>query len=165
MSRPYDRSRALRFYGRALTGGEIGCYLSHIGCARRFLASGAAFGLEIEDDVAARRGSVEVVHQLIDWLKSHPEIAWDVINLGKAPKKFRTPLVSLADRTLFHAYYFPTSAFALLWSRDGATRFLAVAEQIYAPVDHILAQMVRRDRARAGDAAAALYVFGHRQRH
>ncbi len=39
--RDYDEAHAVRYMGRKLKGGELGCYYSHLDCARRFLASDA----------------------------------------------------------------------------------------------------------------------------
>jgi len=43
----YDSTAALKYMGRDLNGGEIGCYFSHI----RALETGAPYGLVLEDDM------------------------------------------------------------------------------------------------------------------
>ena len=47
----YDPQECRRRFGRHLSGGEVGCYQSHLAAARRFLASDARFGLVLEDDL------------------------------------------------------------------------------------------------------------------
>jgi glycosyl transferase, family 25 len=134
----YDPARAMRFFGRPLTGGEVGCFKSHINCAHRFLASDADFALVLEDDVALRTDAATTLGRLVDWLATGNVPPFDLINMGRAQGPFARPLTQVADRQLCHAFYFPTTTTALMWSRPGAERFLAAADAIYAPVDHFL---------------------------
>ena len=46
----FSRRQYERRHGKRPTPCEIGCYLSHMGALRRFLDSGAEFGLILEDD-------------------------------------------------------------------------------------------------------------------
>ena len=47
----YDEIAALSYMGRTLKGGELGCYFSHLDCARRFLAFDADYVVVLEDDM------------------------------------------------------------------------------------------------------------------
>ncbi|MCG6112354.1 MAG: glycosyltransferase family 25 protein [Paracoccus sp.] len=50
---PEFDERAYRLlHGRRTTSPEVGCYLSHVACARAFLDSGADLALILEDDVS-----------------------------------------------------------------------------------------------------------------
>jgi len=136
----YDHSASLRAYGRAMQGGEIGCYLSHLDCLKRFLADGSDFGLVVEDDILISEQAIPIFNDLVAWLGAHRETNWDVINLVNPAKKFYTKLHGFADpcsteRVLCRAHYFPISTAALLWSRRGAARFLEELEVIEMPVD------------------------------
>lgn len=141
----YDGRQARRFYGRPLTGGEIGCWLSHIDCARAFLASGAAFGLVLEDDVAATPASGRGLEALLDWAGEHDR--WHMANLGRAARHLCRDVAMLgSDHVLVRAFMPPTTTTAILWSRAGAAAFLHDYGTICAPLDHFL----RRWLARSG---------------
>ena len=84
----YDRAGALAKSGRTLSAGEIGCYLSHVDCARRFLASGADHALVLEDDFHADADLPAFLQALAAHLG--PRADWDVVNLGNAAKRFAT---------------------------------------------------------------------------
>src|SRR5690348_4758531 len=51
VSRITDMQRARRYLGRALTGAEIGCALSHVHAYRRILDQNLPAALILEDDV------------------------------------------------------------------------------------------------------------------
>ena len=137
----YDASRALRFYGRELTSGEIGCYLSHLHCVERFLQSDETYCLVLEDDMSAPENLALILNQLVGSLEKQDGLAWDVINLGKAAHNFRTGLSFIDGYQLFHAHYFPVTTTALLWSRQGAQSFWDTRDAIFAPVDHFLRRL------------------------
>jgi len=73
-------------HGRRRTPPEIGCYLSHVVCARKFLESGADFALILEDDVAFKDDFM----QTLDAAASHPG-DWDLLRLTTVSngRKFR----------------------------------------------------------------------------
>lgn len=134
----YDRTRAIRLYGRPLTGGEVGCYMSHLNCAERFLQTDAQFGLVMEDDLAITPDTAKAFPQLAEWLHAKGPTTWDLVNLCREPRRFFAPLTNVGSCTLCHAFYFPTTTTALLWSRAGAARFLETRAEIFMPVDHFL---------------------------
>lgn len=133
----YDAERTRRWMGRRLSGGEIGCYLSHIACAERFLDSGAEYGLSLEDDLLLKPAFLPVLEETLTWLEAH-QPDWHMVNLGRAVKRHGTPVLHLAGTTLMRAHHFPDTTTAILWSRTGAEAFLAQAGAIFAPVDHAL---------------------------
>jgi glycosyl transferase family 25 len=137
----YDAKAALFYMGRPLRGGEIGCYLSHLDCARRFLASDAQHALVLEDDMQLAPGAMDSLSQILLWLSTRP-IAWDVINIGANRLKYTTPWANFpgpgGGTTLLKAHYFPMTTTAIIWSRQGAADFVAGHRAIYAPVDNFL---------------------------
>ena len=148
-----DSNRALHFMGRPIRGGEIGCYESHLTAARRFLASGARFGLVLEDDFRFLPGAWPQITQLTDWAKTHPQ-DWDVINLGHNKHKIFSPVQQLVAEghatTITRAHYFPMTTSALLWSAAGARAFVERHDRIFAPVDNYLRHwQTRADRGLA----------------
>jgi glycosyl transferase family 25 len=137
----YDPAAARARFGRPLTGGEVGCFLSHLDGARRFLATGAPLGLVLEDDLACAPDAGARLDHLTARLTAMP--GWWVANLGEPVRRFGSDL----GDGLLQAHYFPVTTTAILWTRDGATAFLAQATRIDMPVDHWLRWwMGRHDR-------------------
>lgn len=137
----YDANAALSYMGRPMRGGEIGCYLSHLDCAKRFLASTAQHALVLEDDMQLASGAMETLSQMLNWLTQHKQ-TWDVINIGADRLKYITPLAGFSVATgkvvLLKAHYFPMTTTAIVWSRQGAEAFVTGHKAIYAPVDNFL---------------------------
>ncbi|NRP87790.1 hypothetical protein GFPCMMHI_03710 [Ensifer adhaerens] len=78
---------AFRFkHGRRRNPAEVGCYLSHIECARRLLASNSKFALILEDDLEFPDDFVE----LLDAALAQTE-KWDILRLSTVSdgRKFR----------------------------------------------------------------------------
>lgn len=134
-----DFARTWQYLGRPLSGGEVGCYLSHVECANRFLASNADVCLVMEDDIAFHLSSfMEVLKQGIQML---PE-GWDVINFGNQKNKIYSNIQHFqldgATVHLVKAHYFPMTTTGLCWSRSGAEAFIREAFPIFASVDRFL---------------------------
>ncbi|MEL6693125.1 MAG: glycosyltransferase family 25 protein, partial [Pseudomonadota bacterium] len=66
----YDHHRARGWFGRGLSGAELGCYFSHVACVRRFLQSDAAFGLVLEDDLALEPSAADILRSSLDFLET-----------------------------------------------------------------------------------------------
>ena len=133
----YDAAAARAYMGRPLRGGEIGCYYSHLDCARRFLDSGAEHGLVLEDDMQIVPDAAARLHEMLDWLQAQG-IGWDLVNIGANRMKYTTPLADFAGHRLVRAHYFPMTTTGILWSRPGARAFVEGHRTIFAPVDNFL---------------------------
>ncbi|ABL70841.1 glycosyltransferase family 25 protein [Paracoccus denitrificans] len=149
----YDPAGAMAYMGRPLRGGEIGCYLSHLDCARRFLDSGAEYGVVFEDDMQLKPGFAKGLRILSDWLDRHDR-DWDLINIGAGQHKIFTPVMGfeVAGRhhDLTRAHYFPMTTTGLIWSRQGAETFVSTHRRITAGVDnHFRHWLTRSDRGLA----------------
>ena len=139
----FDSARARKRYGRALSPGEMGCFLSHLGVVDTFLAGNAAHALVLEDDAAPGSDLAALVHELVSWLDSHRPGQWDVVNLGKAATGPASPAATLSGgQRLLVAHAFPLTTTALLWSREGALRFREAAQSPHAPVDQFLCDLL-----------------------
>lgn len=142
----YSEPRARAFFGRAMASGEVGCYLSHLRAAQAVLDSGAPYGLVLEDDFKAAPQSWQILAELTALLDTDPLPGWELLNLCRAPRLVTRPLGTLTrhggTHTLSRAYYFPVLATAILWSRAGATRFIAEYGQPVGPVDHVFRRMM-----------------------
>ena len=134
----YNHSNAVRFYGRGLTSGEIGCYLSHLACIERFLESDNEHCLVLEDDVVFPVDGAQTLKFLIEALQQSSASDWELVNLGRRAKVFRSKIGNAGGSAVFRAHYFPITTTALLWSRRGAEAFWATRDEISAPVDHFL---------------------------
>ena len=138
----YSENMARTTFGRTLTLGELGCFLSHIKCAEAFLKSGAKYGLVLEDDLKCETNLGRLLDALTDFLETEFEKQWHVINLGNNAMRFFSRCGTITDgpekSELCIAHFFPKLTTALLWSREGARCFLASCLPIYAPVDTFL---------------------------
>jgi glycosyl transferase family 25 len=75
---PEFDARAYRYlHGRRVIPAEVGCYLSHVECARRLLQSGATHALVLEDDVAFPPDFGRLLQDVL--LNSHD---WDILRLS-----------------------------------------------------------------------------------
>ena len=140
--REYNRKMARRQYGRPLSGGEVGCFLSHRACVERFLATKEPYALVLEDDLLMPEDFPQTLRLVLAWLDQSYGGKWDVINLGRTPKKYFREVQVFEPGgvpvTLCVACYFPLCTFALLWTREGAAAFLAASQTFAAPVDQFL---------------------------
>ncbi|WP_064710967.1 glycosyltransferase family 25 protein [Rhizobium bangladeshense] len=75
--RGFDEKSYLSRHGRRPNPFEIGCYLSHVECARRFLAGDAEFALVLEDDLDFDDDFAELLDAA---LRHHAH--WDVLRLS-----------------------------------------------------------------------------------
>ena len=138
----YDKVRTLRYMGRDLVGGELGCYMSHIKCAETFLVSDADIAIVIEDDMACNHNFAPTIIQAVQWLQSHGHADWQILNFGNQKMKLATALQPIASDSkgavLQHAHYFPMTTTGIVWSRSGAQAFLQATKQnrIFCPVDN-----------------------------
>lgn len=144
----YDAVRAERYMGRALVGGEIGCYRSHLDVVSRFLESDASYALVLEDDALPLCNPVKLLSQAIPRLDSvDPD--WLLINIGNNKQRITTSIstcnVDGHQCELVAAHYFPMTTSAIVWSRKGAVRFLGDHEKIFAPVDNFFRHWLTRE--------------------
>lgn len=130
----YDSQRAYQLMGRDLLGAEIGCYLSHLRCIERFLASDADYVIVLEDDLFLKSDLQKISQQVLVWLKSN-NLDWYTINLAANKRKISKSLYQLGNFNLLKAYYFPVLTLGLIWSRQGAERFYQDYQMISAPID------------------------------
>lgn len=136
----YDEERAIKYMGRRLYKGEIGCYLSHLKAVRAFLETDSEFGLIVEDDLVVPEGFKSFCLEVCDTARRRYP-GWQLVNLYRGAGR---PFSNLAELKLggeVHrfgvAHSFPASAVALIWSREGASEFIEKFSTIYAPVDQI----------------------------
>ena len=131
----YDPENALSYMGRELKGGELGCYFSHLDCARRLLKSNAEYAVVLEDDMQIKPDALKVIQQAVDWLKER-DLSWYLMHIASDKRKITTRLQRFAEYELLRAHYFPVTTTGLVWSRQGAQSFVSEHDTIFAPVDN-----------------------------
>jgi glycosyl transferase family 25 len=131
----YNDAEAQRILGRSLMNSELGCYLSHYGCAEKFLESDADYLVVLEDDIQVLPNFKHKLESLLNYLDQHKELDWYVVNMAAKKKKLAKDIVQMDHYNLWHAYYFPIRGVGLLWSRKGAEEFVKLGKQIHVPVD------------------------------
>jgi len=143
----YNRQKCLSYMGRELVGGEIGCYMSHLQCAEKFLASDADFAVILEDDFKTSQELKIKIEATIKFLENCTE-DWTLINIGNEKLKISTKLthieISGNCHELHRAHYFPMTTTGLLWNRDGAKNFINSATEIFSPIDNYFRHWLTR---------------------
>ena len=138
----YDEALAYKNFGRSLSLGEIGCYLSHVNAVDLFLQTDLEYCLVLEDDIKLHSEFNSVLPELIKFLNSNRKSNFDVVNLCNKPKKsynkFQTITANNSNFDLCRAHFFPVRTTAILWTRHGAEKFQASCQPIYSPIDQFL---------------------------
>ena len=128
----------MKALGRELSGGEIGCYKSHITALQKFLETDAEYGMVFEDDIEVNPLLLRDVKTLIEFFEER-SVKWHLVHLGAHASKLCRPVDragSFASGSqVLHAHYFPMVTSGLLWSRKGAQAFLAQRTYIYMSID------------------------------
>lgn len=130
----YDSKQAQQLMGRNLLGAEIGCYLSHLRCIEKFLASDADYLIVLEDDLVLKSDLKTISQKILSWLEEK-KINWYLINLAANKRKISKHLYKVDHFNLLKAYYFPVLTLGLIWSRQGAEYFHQDNQIINAPID------------------------------
>jgi glycosyl transferase family 25 len=89
----FDERGYLKRHGRLPNRGEIGCYMSHVECAGRLLASPFEHALILEDDL-------DFDEDLLDTLSCALDEAahWDLLRLSSVNSGHKFPVLRLCDK-------------------------------------------------------------------
>ncbi|AHG44433.1 glycosyl transferase [Rhizobium leguminosarum bv. trifolii CB782] len=79
----FDEAAYLSRHGRRPNPFEIGCFLSHVECARRFLSGDAEFALILEDDLDFDDDLAEVLEAALQHQKRWDILRLSTVNTGK----------------------------------------------------------------------------------
>ena len=133
----YNACRRRRFFGKDLTGGELGCTLSHKRFFQKMVDEGIEHALLFEDDVILRDGFVGVVRHLLDC-----PVPFDAIRFLGSPKLERLkmrPVYNLdGTHWLTRHSGMPGGTHAALITRQAARKMLAVMERNTFPIDALM---------------------------
>ncbi|WP_245512724.1 glycosyltransferase family 25 protein [Rhizobium sp. BK376] len=129
--RQFSESRYRLFHGRRPNPAEIGCFLSHIECAERLLASSFQYALVIEDDVDVAEDLPELLEAAL-----HTQHAWDILRLStvSSGKKHRFHQLT-AQRSLAISLTREKGSGAYLINRDAARWFVKSLLPMRLPFD------------------------------
>lgn len=78
----YNEKKAIHFYGKALTRGEVGCALSHLGIYKKMIDENIDKALILEDDIILEKNFLELITML-----NKKKLHNDVILLGQSDDK------------------------------------------------------------------------------
>ncbi|WP_216938193.1 glycosyltransferase family 25 protein [Acinetobacter sp. BY484] len=131
----YDDAKTNQAIGRSLMNSELGCYLSHYGCAEKFLSTDADYLVVLEDDMKISPEFKDTINQVLEYLDHHQEQDWYLINIAAKKKKFAKDIIEVKGYHLWHAFYFPIRGLGLIWSRKGAKEFVQKGRSMVFPVD------------------------------
>lgn len=133
----YNKLKRRLFYGKDLTDGELGCFLSHRAVIKKIVLERIEHCLVLEDDALLLQNFSSVLVSLLNCSYS-----WELIRFLGNPK-----IEKLTQRKilkLFGEYYLtrlatsPGGAYAYLISYDGAKKLAKALNEIYLPIDSVM---------------------------
>lgn len=133
----YNSFKRRLFYGKDLTEGEIGCFLSHRAVIQKIVSEKIEYCLVLEDDAVLLKNFSLILSSLLNC--SYP---WDFVRFLGKPK-----IEKLTQRKLlklFENYYLtrlatsPGGAYAYFITYAGAKKLLKALNEIYQPIDSIM---------------------------
>jgi glycosyl transferase, family 25 len=131
-----DTAGYRRKHGMDPVPGELGCYLSHVEAIDRFLASGADFGLVLEDDVKLK----DSLPAVLEGLMQHPG-RWDMVKLSAVHSGTPQPVLAVAPgHHLAVMLSQCTGSSAYLLNRRAAQAYAAGLLPMSLPYDHVFDQ-------------------------
>lgn len=130
----YDRERRLRYFGKDLGHGEIGCLLSHRAIYQKMVDENIDRAVILEDDVFLEDTFRQVLENI-----EQVGIEWDVIRFVGHGKVFDIgyrQLAPLGDtHWLTRVPTSPSGAYAYMLTRKAAKTFLHFMQKNWVPVD------------------------------
>lgn len=135
----FDRQGYERLHGKLPTANELGCYFSHVGAIRAFLATGREWGLILEDDARVPADLREVVTRL---LASGAQ--GDMNLLYGNRRHFAMVTAELGQGQQLVGYWAKqTGAVAYLINRKAAQAFSQHLLPMRLPLDHAFVEVWR----------------------
>jgi glycosyl transferase family 25 len=127
----FDEASYLRRHGRRPNPFEIGCYLSHVECAKRFLGSDAEFALILEDDLDFDDDLAELLEAALEH-----QARWDILRLSTVNSGRKHKVEPLtASRSLAIALTREKGSGAYLINRKAAGWIAGVLVPMRLPYD------------------------------
>ena len=136
----YDPVSTQRRHGRVMSGGELGCYLSHITALKSFAESEFENALICEDDIILPSDAKHFLSSFLELSKCE-SLTWDLLFLGSPlTSRIFAPVYAGCGHEVFRSIHLPITATAILWSKQGAKSFLnsKYSKTIQGPVDYAI---------------------------
>lgn len=133
----YDAWRRRAFFGKDMTGGEIGCLLSHRGIYEKMVAENIEKAVVLEDDAILYPDFARVVEAL-----ARGGHSFDLVRFLGSEKvaKLRQRIIApvTGEYTLNRICTTPGGAHAYMITLEGAKKMLARMGRNYLPVDTLM---------------------------
>jgi len=130
----YDRAKRLKYFGRDLKGGELGCTLSHKLAYEKMLSDNIDQAIIFEDDVVLYDGFIDTIQAI-----QKCDVPYDMVRFMGRDKvlnaKQRKIIQLTDDVTLTRLCATPGGTYAYLITQTGAQKLLPHLEQIAYPID------------------------------
>jgi len=146
----YDERAALVRHDRQMSGGEVGCFLSHINALRLFLSGEKKHAVILEDDVNIEREFFPKLRMVAESLDLAFNDGWDTFNFSTPVKGFQSKVLKVGGIEVMRSTYMPCGLKGQLWSRAGAISYLEskFAKKLMGPVDREMrSHFARRGRS------------------
>lgn len=132
----YDAAQCDIRHDRQMSGGEVGCFLSHVKALQHIVDDNLPHALVLEDDMTVPADLAPLIASVLDYLDRY-DPNWHCVHLDATVKGYQIPLQDFGDMTLSHSFFVPCKAGAILWSNQGARSYLnsRFAKTIMGPVD------------------------------
>ncbi|HPD83389.1 MAG: glycosyltransferase family 25 protein [Alphaproteobacteria bacterium] len=133
----YSPKKRLRYFGKHLTGGEIGCTLSHKKIYQRMINQKIPRALIFEDDIIIRDGFLETLQEILIM-----PVPYDMVRFLGSPKlerlKLRPVYKFKSDHALTRHTGMPGGAHATLMTLGGAEKILKHLDKTPYPIDALM---------------------------
>ena len=133
----YDREKRLKYFGRDLLGGEIGCFLSHKKLLQKIVQENIVCAVILEDD-ATVLSSLPAVSKALMALKKRPDLV-RFLGSDKVNKSKHKVIENLAGEiNLARLQSTPGGAHGYFVSNEGARKLLKKMDKIFIPIDTLM---------------------------
>ena len=146
----YDNQASLIRHDRPMSGGEVGCFLSHLAALRLFLEGTCKHAVILEDDISINMGFFEKLHDITKKLDETFGERWDTLNFSTPVKGYQFKEFRIGDIDIMRSTFMPCGLKGQLWSRPGAKSYLKsrFATVLMGPVDREMrSHFARRGRS------------------
>jgi glycosyl transferase, family 25 len=154
----YDPVKTIAHFGRHLSRGEIGCFLSHYELIKQAIAQQLEYVLILEDDMAPKPDARDGLVDLLDWMVSEkPPIDW--VHLSRPTDlKYARIMANVGSWTVYRAYRPPLISMANLWTLKGMNEFVTYVDRqgMDRPIDNMIRSFFTRN-ARAATLNMAMF--------
>lgn len=133
----YNSRKRRLYFGRDMSGGELGCMLSHRAIYEKMLAENIDMALVLEDDAVIH----EDLSDVIESLKSCP-VPFDLVRFLSSPKvaklKQRVVVPLTGQYTLNRLCTTPGGAHGYIITNAGAQKLLKHTQHYHLPIDTLM---------------------------